>query len=301
MAILQQPIRIRLQHNILAIGEAVQYDTYREFHFIFDDYEIPLETTDIRIYLEKPSGRAIYNYGTLINGEVVYQPTSQTLGEYGTCIGQVQIVNNDAILTTFPFKLEVQKSLVDNTSFISKDEFLILDELIKTTREQSKEIAALNKRVTDNENSRVSSEQSRVNAESKRVSTEQSRVNAESKRVSTEQLRVNAESKRVSTEQLRVNAENTRINQEKARVDSEQSRVNAESKRQQDTASAIKRCNDALETIDTTVRSLVNDTTPTDETTYSSNKITSLIESHIIVSKSEPVSQLNGGLWLLEE
>ena len=238
MAILQQPIRIRLQHNILAIGEAVQYDTYREFHFIFDDYEIPLETTDIRIYLEKPSGRAIYNYGTLINGEVVYQPTSQTLGEYGTCIGQVQIVNNDAILTTFPFKLEVQKSLVDNTSFISKDEFLILDELIKTTREQSKEIAALNKRVTDNENSRVSSEQSRVNAESKR---------------------------------------------------------------QQDTASAIKRCNDALETIDTTVRSLVNDTTPTDETTYSSNKITSLIESHIIVSKSEPVSQLNGGLWLLEE
>ena len=287
MAILQQPIRIRLQHNILAIGEAVQYDTYREFHFIFDDYEIPLETTDIRIYLEKPSGRAIYNYGTLINGEVVYQPTSQTLGEYGTCIGQVQIVNNDAILTTFPFKLEVQKSLVDNTSFISKDEFLILDELIKTTREQSKEIAALNKRVTDNENSRVSSEQSRVNAESKRVSSEQSRVNAESKRV--------------STEQLRVNAENTRINQEKARVDSEQSRVNAESKRQQDTASAIKRCNDALETIDTTVRSLVNDTTPTDETTYSSNKITSLIESHIIVSKSEPVSQLNGGLWLLEE
>ena len=273
MATLQQPIRIRLQHNILAIGEAVQYDTYREFHFIFDDYEIPLETTDIRIYLEKPSGRAIYNYGTLINGEVVYQPTSQTLGEYGTCIGQVQIVNNDAILTTFPFKLEVQKSLVDNTSFISEDEFLILDELIKTIREQSKEIAVLNKRVTDNENSRVSTEQSRVNAESKRVSTEQSRVNAE----------------------------NTRINQEKARVDSEQSRVNAESKRQQDIASAIKRCNDALETIDTTVRSLVNDATPTDETTYSSNKITSLIESHMIVSKSEPLNQLNGGLWLLEE
>lgn len=121
MATLQQPIRIRLQHNILAIGEAVQYDTYREFHFVFDDYEIPLETTDIRIYLEKPSGKAIYNYGTLINGEVVFQPTSQTLGEYGTCIGEVQIINNAAILTTFPFKLEVQKNLVDDTNFVSKD------------------------------------------------------------------------------------------------------------------------------------------------------------------------------------
>ncbi len=52
MATLQQSIRIRLQYDILAIGKAVQYDTYREFHFIFDDYKIPLETTDIRIYLE---------------------------------------------------------------------------------------------------------------------------------------------------------------------------------------------------------------------------------------------------------
>lgn len=273
LATLQQPIRIRLQHNILAISEAVQYDTYREFHFIFDDYEIPLETTDIRIYLEKPSGRAIYNYGTLINGEVVFQPTSQTLGECGTCIGQVQIINNAAILTTFPFKLEVQKNLIDDTNFVSKDEFLILDELIKTAREQSKEISALNKRVTNNENSRVS-----------------------------------AENERKSNETQRQSKENERRDSELSRISAENNRVSAENKRQNDSANAIKNCNAAKKEVDdimsilnTELKSAINDEITSSITTYSSTKIVNMFENQVIASKYEPENQSNGGLWLLEE
>lgn len=280
MATLQQPIRIRLQHNILAIGEAVQYDTYREFHFIFDDYEIPLETTDIRIYLEKPSGKAIYNYGTLINGEVVFQPTSQTLGEYGTCIGEVQIINNAAILTTFPFKLEVQKNLVDDTNFVSKDEFLILDELIKTAREQSKEISALNKRVTNNENSRVSAENERKSNETQRQSKENERRDSELSRISAENSRISAENNRVS----------------------------AENKRQNDSANAIKNCNAAKKEVDdimsilnTELKSAINDEITSSITTYSSTKIVNMFENQVIASKYEPENQSNGGLWLLEE
>lgn len=280
MATLQQPIRIRLQHNILAIGEAIQYDTYREFHFIFDDYEIPLETTDIRIYLEKPSGKAIYNYGTLINGEVVFQPTSQTLGEYGTCIGEVQIINNAAILTTFPFKLEVQKNLVDDTNFVSKDEFLILDELIKTAREQSKEISALNKRVTNNENSRVSAENERKSNETQRQSKENERRDSELSRISAENSRISAENNRVS----------------------------AENKRQNDSANAIKNCNAAKKEVDdimsilnTELKSAINDEIKSSITTYSSTKIVNMFENQVIASKYEPENQSNGGLWLLEE
>lgn len=37
--------------------DAVQYDTDREFHFVIDDYEIPEDTTDIRIYIELVSAR----------------------------------------------------------------------------------------------------------------------------------------------------------------------------------------------------------------------------------------------------
>lgn len=280
MATLQQPIRIRLQHNILAISEAVQYDTYREFHFIFDDYEIPLETTDIRIYLEKPSGRAIYNYGTLINGEVVFQPTSQTLGECGTCIGQVQIINNAAILTTFPFKLEVQKNLINDTNFVSKDEFLILDELIKTAREQSKEISALNKQVTNNENSRVSAENERKSNETQRQSKENERRDSELSRISAENSRISAENNRVS----------------------------AENKRQNDYANAIKNCNAAKKEVDdimsilnTELKSAINDEITSSITTYSSTKIVNMFENQVIASKYEPENQSNGGLWLLEE
>lgn len=287
MAILQQPIRIRLQHNILAIGEAVQYDTYREFHFIFDDYEIPLETTDIRIYLEKPSGRAIYNYGTLINGEVVFQPTSQTLGEYGTCIGEVQIINNAAILTTFPFKLEVQKNLVDDTNFVSKDEFLILDELIKTSREQIVEIKKLNKKISEQEDDRV---------------------DAETRRQDNETERQTKEDRRKASELARENAEQSRVYAENSRVTAEGNRESAEDKRQNDTAIAIKNCNAAkkevdevMSTLNKELKSAINDETTSSITTYSSTKIVNIFENQVIASKYEPENQNNGGLWLLEE
>lgn len=287
MATLQQPIRIRLQHNILAIGEAVQYDTYREFHFIFDDYEIPLETTDIRIYLEKPSGRAIYNYGTLINGEVVFQPTSQTLGEYGTCIGEVQIINNAAILTTFPFKLEVQKNLVDDTNFVSKDEFLILDELIKTTREQIVEIKKLNEKISKQE---------------------EDRVNAENRRQDNETERQTEEDRRKASELARANEEQSRVDAENSRVAAEQNRESAEDKRQNDTANAIKKCNaakkevdDIMATLNTELKSAINDEITSSITTYSSTKIVNMFENQVIASKYEPENQSNGGIWLLEE
>lgn len=287
MATLQQPIRIRLQHNILAIGEAVQYDTYREFHFIFDDYEIPLETTDIRIYLEKPSGRAIYNYGTLINGEVVFQPTSQTIGECGTCIGQVQIINNTAILTTFPFKLEVQKNLVDDTNFVSKDEFLILDELIKTSREQIVEIKKLNKKISKQEDDRV---------------------NAETRRQDNETERQTEEDRRKASELARENAEQSRVDAENSRVTAEQNRESAETKRQNDSANAIKNCNaakkevdDVMSTLNKELKSAINDETTSSITTYSSTKIIKIFENQVIASKYEPENQNNGGLWLLEE
>lgn len=287
MATLQQPIRIRLQHNISAIGEAVQYDTYREFHFIFDDYEIPLETTDIRIYLEKPSGRAIYNYGTLINGEVVFQPTSQTLCEYGTCIGEVQIINNAAIITTFPFKLEVQKNLVDDTNFVSKDEFLILDELIKTTREQIVEIKKLNKEISKQEEDRVDEENIRKDNETERQTEEDLRK---------------------ASELARANAEQSRVNAENSRVAAEQNRESAEDKRQNNTANAIKKCNaakkevdDIMATLNTELKSAINDEITSSITTYSSTKIVNMFENQVIASKYEPENQSNGGIWLLEE
>lgn len=291
---LQQSVRIRLQHDILAIGEAIQYDTYREFHFVFDDYAIPEETTDIRIYLEKPSGRAIYNYGTLINGEVVFQPTSQTLAEYGTCIGQVQIVNNAAILTTFPFKLEVKQNLVDDTDFVSKDEFLILDELIKTTREQERELEQ--------------KEKDRDKAEKARSDAENIRNEDETARKSDERIRQSNEETRINSETIRNQDEIDRQEKEKMRVASEESRNISEEKREEDFRKAISECNSAKQSVDDIMgilnqelKSAINDEITSSITTYSSTKIVNMFENQIIVSKFEPEDQHNGGLWMLEE
>ena len=297
MASLQQPIRVRLQHDIMPSVDAVQYDTDREFHFVIDDYEIPVDTTDIRIYIEKPSGYALYNFGSLINGEVVYQPTPQTLAEVGTSTGQVQIIKNKAVLTSFPFKIEVQKNLVDDDNFSSGKEFLIFDELIKTAEQR-----------VDNIDYIFEQEDARVEAEKKRVSAENNRITKENQRQSSENSRVSAENDRVSAEKNRASSENTRVSNEKNRENNETSRKNAESKRATECENAITECNnatkaakEAINSINTKLDNAIDDSKTSSISTYSSNKIMELFANQMIASKSEPSSQLTGGLWLKEE
>ena len=232
---LQQPIRIRLQHEIFASASAVQFDTYREFHFIFDDYEIPQDIDDIRVYIQKPSGYAIYNYASLINGEAVFQPTPQTLAESGSCVGQVQIIKNAAILTTFSFKLNIERALINSSNIISSNEFLILDELIKTARIQAIELEELLEVATAQEaervqaeNERKSNETERKQSELQRQENENTRIEDEATRNANEEQRNNNEQQRVESETERKNAENTRISNEKIRVESETTRNNAE-------------------------------------------------------------------------
>ena len=52
------------------------------------------------------------------------------LAETGTCLGQVQLYREQERVTSFLFRLEVQKSLVDS-SVESKDELTVLERLIQ--------------------------------------------------------------------------------------------------------------------------------------------------------------------------
>ncbi|HAU88600.1 MAG TPA: hypothetical protein DCW90_24935 [Lachnospiraceae bacterium] len=329
MAALQQPIRVRLQHDILASVDAVQYDTYREFHFIIDDYEIPEDITDIRIFIEKPSGNSLYNFGKLINGEVVYQPTPQTLAEVGTSKGQVQLIKNNAVLTSFPFNIEVQKNLVDDDGFTSGKEFLIYDELVKSMQQHDLEIQKTNEQIKEQEAARVEVEKSRVAAENDRVSAENVRVkadkarddaenlrksqettrqNQEADRVKKDQEREAAETTRKSNESARQTAEDNRESNESSRQTAEQKRVEAEIKRESDCKTAIKNCDDAVSRVDQTIQevnewkdNVVNDNVVSDLGTYSSTKIMTLFENQTIASVSEPEEQHVGALWFVVE
>lgn len=327
MAALQQPIRVRLQHDILASVDAVQYDTYREFHFIIDDYEIPEDITDIRIFIEKPSGNSLYNFGQLINGEVIYQPTPQTLAEVGTSKGQVQLIKNNIVLTSFPFIIEVQKNLVDDDGFTSGKEFLIYDELVKSMQQHDLEIQKTNEQIKKQETTRVEVEKSRVAAENNRVNAEKARDDAENTRNSQETTRQNQEverekkdqaretaeatrksneSSRQATESLRQTAEENRESKESDRQVAEQSRVSAEEKRESDCSAMIKKCDDATSKVDQAIQQMnewkdkvINDNVVSDLGTYSSTKIMTLFENQTIASVSEPENQHVGALWFV--
>ena len=88
----------------------------------------------------------------------------------------------------------------------------------------------------------------------------------------------------------------------------ETSRKNAESKRVTECENAITECNnatkaakEAVNSINIKLDSAIDDSKTSSISTYSSNKIMELFANQMIASKSEPSSQLTGGLWLKEE
>lgn len=178
----EQHVRIRLNHDIMSTITAVQGDTGREFYFVFDDFDIADDYDELRVYVQKPSGKEIYHYCYLANGEVVVQPTMQMLAEVGQNKGQIQIIKNHVAITSYPFYLEVERNLIYSIPITSMDEYLILDDLINTCRIEIHEIQTLNDTLRLQENERMISENNRKDAETLRDNAEVAREEAEAKR-----------------------------------------------------------------------------------------------------------------------
>jgi len=326
--LLHQHIRIRMSHNIISTVNAVQGDTAREFYFVFDDYDIP-EDAEIRVYVRKPSGREIYHYCYLANGEVVVQPTMQMLAEIGKNIGQIQIIKNHAIVTSYIFNLLVEPNIIYSISITSMDEFLILSDLIDNARIAIDDIKMLSQKVEEQEAARVNAESARVQAENKRQTDTSNAI-----------ANCNAATDRANS------TSETLKTQEEARVDAESARVQAENKRQTDTYNAIANCNNAAdrantaaETVENAISGVINDTLTSAMTTYSSEKIENkftnieasiskiindeassttstyssnnidtkldtledLMSTIIQINTTEPANQLLNGIWLIED
>lgn len=180
-----QPVRLRLGHNILSSVNLVQSDTAREFHFYFDDeYTIPSDA-ETRVYVQKPSGLEVYNSCSVENNEIIVQPTAQMVAEAGEAIGQLQIIKNSKVISSFPFRLNIAENIVLNIT--SSSEYEILDDLITDARKLVPEMKELIATVTTQESQRVTAEKGRVTAENGRVSAEKNRVVAENERQSNAQ------------------------------------------------------------------------------------------------------------------
>lgn len=258
---------IRLHHDIMTSVNAVQGDTGRLWHFVIDDYEIP-SNAEIRLYIEKPSGKRIYNPGILQDSIISFHPTEQTLAEIGQSIGQIQITLNKQTITSYPFFLNVSKNYVLNADIESTDEFLILDNLIDDAQKTLAEMKALITKVTNQENARVEAEKKRITAENARIEAEKQRQETLKNILDAAD---NANAKATLAQDAADNANNKAGLADRAQGLATQAAEKANK--------AAQDAWDAIEGIQGAVGGIINDTTPSVATTYSSNKINALFAS----------------------
>ena len=143
-----------------------------------------------------------------------------------------EVISDDCvILSTQTFHLYIAPITYDDCRADTADSVRV-NELLQLVL-ASKDAAAIDKIVQENEEVRIQEELKRVNAENTRIEAEGSRIQAESNRDNAETAREQAEQLRDSAEQARINAETLRGQAESVRSQAEQDRVNAENLRDQ--------------------------------------------------------------------
>ena len=284
--LLEQHIRIRLAHDILASANVIQGDTGRELYFVIDDYEVP-DNAEYRIYLKKPSGKEIYNYCYYANGEIVVQLTTQMVAEIGQNVGQIQIVSsNHTLLTSFNFVLNVEENMIEGSEISSKDEFGILDELINNARIAINQVNDIVDTVTEQEGQREANEKERQSAEEERISAESLRTQEfTSMKNEYNTLKSNSETATTNANQATQNANTA--------TDSANNAANAAN-------NAADRANEIADTLEDAISGVINDSATSSTSTYSSQKIMAELGRLIISSPTEPSDQIINGFWFKE-
>ena len=112
-----------------------------DIEFTIRDYDVPAEST-ARIYVEKPSGKGVYNT-TAISGNVITVDMEQQMtAEYGKASMQVEVLNGGDTLLSFVQPLHVKKSLMkfdssSGSNFV--DEYLAMVQEALDKMEETRE------------------------------------------------------------------------------------------------------------------------------------------------------------------
>ena len=134
---IEQRVTLRYgAQQIPAIVQAVQGDTGRDVIFELADYEIPAGAT-ANYYIDKPDGNAVYNSAEVISStEILAHLTEQALAVPGRNNGQVRILADDEVITSFDFVLEVM-AFRGILHMQSETEVNIFDEAIQAAVEDA--------------------------------------------------------------------------------------------------------------------------------------------------------------------
>lgn len=90
-------------------------------YFEFRDYDIP-EGANAKVFVMKPSGKAVYNICTIFDQEVRVEVTNQMFIEEGLNLMQVQITKDERSLVTYMQPVQVHKNFTEGDATESKNE-----------------------------------------------------------------------------------------------------------------------------------------------------------------------------------
>lgn len=106
----------------VVVIDYVQGSNYIPIMVNIVDYTVP-SNSKANLYLEKPSGKIIYNAVTISGNTLIITPTVQMFAEYGEQIGTVEILDpTNKVLATFPITFHVAKNETNHENLMSLHE-----------------------------------------------------------------------------------------------------------------------------------------------------------------------------------
>lgn len=120
MNVIRRDVRV-LENDLKDKIDYVRGTNAVPIYFEFQDYDIP-EGASAKVFVMKPSGKAVYNICTIFGREVRVEVTTQMFIEEGLNLMQVQITKNDQSLVTYMQPVQVHKNFVEGDATESKNE-----------------------------------------------------------------------------------------------------------------------------------------------------------------------------------
>lgn len=292
---------------------APQNDSGRLLRCVLADLEIPSGAA-ARFWAAKPSGKIIYNDCEIEENQVIVPLTNQTLAEVGMAAAQIEIQSEGELVKTFRFAINVQ-SEAGSTGTESANESTYLERYLEALQEQLTEAINAGKGEIDSavqaaEEAAASAETAKENADkaaqsanmaadsantaagaansaANSANTAASEANSAAQRTETaiENAETAAETANgaaqrvetaIETANTAANSANTAAGAANTAAGAANSAASDADSAAQEAREAAERANEAAQEIEGAVSGIINDTTPSANTTYSSQKIESI-------------------------
>ena len=135
-----QKVDIDVSKDLYNPIQVKQSDNARYLLFRILDNGVPFDLTGktVRFFGKKPDGKEIYNDMTITSatkGECELRLTSGALSTPGILQLEIEIKENEDVLTTFLLDVDIKKSLRSSSSIQSSNEYTVIEKIIETMKE----------------------------------------------------------------------------------------------------------------------------------------------------------------------